>query len=415
MHNLCCIIVQFYLFTVNNYAVRTGSEPVTVPVIYLIEGIIMVRGNYSYYNPGKLLSGKNSLEAMSFELQSYGCKKPLVLFSGDNSDKQKEKFFIKSFCNSDILPVLLSKDRLLDNPDDIYNIYINRNCDSIIIIGTRESGIAGLVRISMDSGEMPSVVPETYKFRGRKTIPVIVVPSGIPDTEIYSDTIYYKDKRFRGNYLFPDVICIDPRMVPSKTPGEGVFSAFVAFAYSLESLMSSGNPFAASNTGIALKFINKYLPQYIKTPSDRNIAFGLCNGVIFASMGINNTPCGMMKNISLAYERISGEKSVRFSTQIFRSIFKHYLNEHKPDPVKLLLSLTDPDTAASVRGEAKLKMVQDIVKNVISLVEKSLGDNPPEIIMFPDYLKAIEAKAFMLSGQSIPKKDFEKVLTDAFA
>lgn len=374
----------------------------------------MMKSNFSYYNPGKLLSGNKALEAISFELQTFGCKKPLVLFPAEDRGSGRDKILVRSFCNSGVTVGFFNHDPYGDNYDDIYNTYVNRGCDSIISIGVRASNTAKLIKIAIDSGEMPSSIPDTYKFSGKKNMPLVVIPSGIPDTGIYSGNAYFKEKCITDRSLYPDVICIDPRMTVSKSSGQGVFHAFEAFAFAMESLMSSGNPFAASNTGIALKFINKYLPLYIKKPSDRDISFGLCNGVIFAAMGINNTPGGMMKYICLAYEKISGEKSVRFATLIFRSIFDYYLTEYKPDPAKLLLSLTDPDTAASVKAGSKLNIIREIAEKVISLVEKSLGDNPPEIIMFPDYLKAIESKSFMMSGQSISKKDFERVLTDAF-
>lgn len=374
----------------------------------------MINGNFTYYNPAKLLSGKKALEQIPFELQNSGCKKPLILCSGEDRDSGREKIVLKSFNNSGMITGSFTGEPSEANSDEIFNTYINKGCDSIISIGTRASDIVKLLKVSIDSGYQPSAVPDAYKFSGKKNIPHIAVPSGIPGTEIYSDRLYLKERGFTGRHLLPDVICIDPAMTVSKNSGRGVLAAFKAFAFSMESLMGSDNHFAASNTGIAVKFINRYLPHYIRKPSDKEASFGLCNGVIFAAMGINNSPGGMMKYISLAYEKISGEKSVRFSTLMFRSIFKYYLAERKPDPARLLLSLTGPDTAASVKPGDKSAMVKEIVDNVISLVEKTLGDNPPEIIMFPDYLKAIESKAMLMADQSIQKKDLERVITDAF-
>jgi len=373
-----------------------------------------MKSNFSYYNPVKLLSGKNALEQIPDELRSTGCKKPLLLCSGEDRDTGRENILLKSFYNSEMIIGSFTDEPADTNSDEIYNTYINKGCDSLISIGVRASNMAKILKTSVDSGYLPLSIPDTYKLKGKKSIPHVVIPSGIPDTDICSDTVYLKDKCITSGYLYPDVICIDPRMTVSNDSEHGVFSAFKAFTFSMESLMSSGNHFTASNTGIAVNFINKYLPQYIKKPSDKNVSFGLCNGVLFAAMGINNSPGGMMRYISLAYEEISGEKSVRFSTLMFRSIFEYYLFERKPDPARLLFFLTDPDTAASVNTGRKIHMIKEIVEKLVILVEKTLGDSPPEIVMFPDYLKAIEAKALLMSGQSIPKKDFERVITDAF-
>jgi alcohol dehydrogenase len=375
----------------------------------------MRKDNFYYYNPGKLLSGKKALESLPYELRSFGCKKPAVFCFNDDRDIGRDKIIIKSFYNSDITTGFITEDITDEDIDDIQQLFIHKGFDSIICIGTRAANIGKLLKIALDSGEKISSLPDSFKFSRRKTIPLIVVPAGIPGTDIYSNTAYSGERLFTSEYLFPDVICIDPRMTVSKNLNQGVFSAFEAFALSMESLMSSGNPFTASNTGIAVKFINRYLPLYMKKPGDKVASFGLCNGMIFAAMGISNSPKGLFHYLSLAYEKISGEKSIRFTTQIFTAIFEYYLKERKPDPSKLFLSLTGPDIAASVPSENKLKEIRKIVQDMISYVERSRGETPPEIIMFPDYIKAIESKASLMAGKSISKKEFDRILTDAFS
>ncbi|MHA1973674.1 MAG: iron-containing alcohol dehydrogenase [Candidatus Hodarchaeales archaeon] len=209
----------------------------------------------SFHMPSKIISGKKTLEAISYELDRSGnAKKPLLI-------RKKDKFLkhlVHAFADSEIqITVVTVEDESLDTLETakkIALVYREHKCDSFVACGDREIiNVTKIVNILVSDkvGDLPKLSDIKNSLR-----PVIFVPTscdignGLTDTA--SIRIEGKPFDFKSKHLFPKVVVVDPRTIetPSKKflVREGLKGLFLAMEFLLSNetnLYSNGYASAA--------------------------------------------------------------------------------------------------------------------------------------------------------------------------
>lgn len=273
----------------------------------------MLPSYYEFQNSTKILSGKNALENITYELRGLGAVKPILL-----SDKVLEKIgTLQKVINAVTSTGMEAGAIFTEIPSDSSVTVVNKigekykesGCDSIIAIGggsviDTAKGVEML--ISQDVKDLMELQGCESMMRGNH-IPFIAVPTtaGTGSEMTLVAVIKNIEKsvkmEFISNYLLPDVAVLDTRMTRTLPPKITASTGFDALCHAIEAYSCiQKNPLSDSYATAAIKLIAENLEDAVKDGKNKKARLAMANASTMAGAAFSNSMVGMVHAIGHA-------------------------------------------------------------------------------------------------------------------
>ena len=229
------------------------------------------------------------MEHIHIELDGYNASRPMVIAS--KVDKVNVKRFIRALADSNITIGALIDDALpYVNPNEIERLaglFRWRECDSIIALGGEAVvNIAKAINLKISGFEVESPLKIDQQLK-----PLVYIATERINGHEVTNTINIDGKTLHSDFLYPDIVCIDNRMISAKRNFNSlIFAAFDSLAHCIEGAETAyGNPFVDASAFSAIRLIVDNLKIIIKKPNDKKAGVGLANGIAIAGTIRSNT------------------------------------------------------------------------------------------------------------------------------
>ena len=355
--------------------------------------------NTSFFAQPKFLVGNRALEHIHVELDGLNACRPMVI-TNKIFGKSYATRFIRSIADSNITIGALFDDAIpyvnIDEVKRLSGLYRWRKCDSIIALGGESV---------MDFAKSLNLVLNDIKIREcmeiqTPLIPLVYVATSQIDGFEVTNSVNIDGKRFYSGYLYPDIVCLDKRMVsPILKMDHLVYSAAGSLAKCIEGLASSQhNPFLDAMAFSAIQLIVDNLKVVVTHQKEKNAIVGLINGIAIAGTISSNTNGDLVSLISAILSKETGVSSGKISGILLPHYLQGIIDEKLEFRDEILLALVGINNFCSVAKDEKAKKAVEAIKNLID----TLSD------YFPKGLKVFNAHEHFLSRIAIQVSDLSQ-------
>lgn len=359
--------------------------------------------HYEFFNQAKIISGTKALENIPSEFESLNAGKPLVI-TGKDVSKGAVKKFIKAFYDSKMVLGGIY-DEVRDYPSitlarDSAYLARERGCDCIIALGNGpvvNVAKAANILLSNKTDDLFKYI-DGNAIISRHLKPIIYIPVGSPSGMEATDTVTIDNRRLQSDFLYPDIIIIDPRLAPGCCHECAARSAVVAIGQALGSFIyEKDNPMTDAYVYAALQFIAENMKKYVKRPKNKDAAMAMINASVLASIAYSNARPGMAQ---LLAEELSLSTDIPMGTYM-RILLPHALaflmHRKVAIPDELLHALAGADaysvTAPKERSARGVNMVLQLLKTTGKYLPESLKPLKVPKYKLPEYAAAAAAKS----------------------
>lgn len=367
----------------------------------------MIPSYYEFKNSVKILSGKNALENIPFELKNLEVNRPIILTDEVLIKFGQVKIVEDALAEGNIdVPLIYSKipaDSSVKVVNEIAKEYREKGCDSIIAIGGGSvidtakgvnilvskgaSDIMEYMGLEVIKGKMKPfiVVPSTAGTGSEVTLVAVIAD---PDRNIKMEFISYN--------MLPDVAVLDPRMTLSLPAKLTASTGMDALVHALEAYSCiQKNPLSDAYALSAINLIRENLIPVVENGKDENKRLAMANASLMAGIAFSNSMVGVVHAIGHA---LGGVCHVPHGDAM--TILLPYGMEYNMDKVgeyysELLLAVGGPEIYSSTPKSDRAKACINVIKEM----EKKLNN----ICGLPIKLRDVGVK----------KEDFSKIAKTA--
>lgn len=272
---------------------------------------------YEFKNSVKIISGKNALENIPFELSNLEANRPLILTTKSMIRNGQLNIVTNAMENANIEIGLIFKDIPQDSSVEMVNrisqLYKDNNCDSIVAMGggsviDTAKGVNMLV--STNATDLKEYMG--LEILGGKLKPFIVVPStsgtGSEATlvSVIADTTRKVKMEFISYSILPDVAVLDPRMTVTLPPKLTASTGMDALTHSIEAFSGfQKNPISDVYALTSIELISNYLEKVVVDGKNEEARLALANGSLMAGIAFSNSMVGIVHAIGHACGGVS--------------------------------------------------------------------------------------------------------------
>lgn len=375
----------------------------------------MSQPHTSFFAQPKFIVGSKAMDHIPTELDGYDAKRPMVLTSTEG-----KKHFLKHLRNalaeSNVLIAALYHDIEdyvnVDEVRRLAGLYKWRQCDSIISLGggaTLNTAKALAVEVSEvnDTNQMHIDTPLT---------PIIYIATPHVDGYEVTCSVNIDGKRYHSLYLYPDIVCIDSKVVTLKgTEKDVIYASLDSLAHCIEGASQEPhNPFADASAFTAIRLIADNFLEFAKKPKSRKSALALLNGIAVAGTVRSNTKGGLACLSSEVIAHHTGYPQGMISGMLLPFALKHKFNKNQTIREDLLLALNGIDKFCSIPKEVKIKQAIRFLDELNASLSKYLPKNLSEIYLQEHLLGKIANLVETMSSSAIKAEEFEIFLKTAY-
>ncbi|CCQ92986.1 putative alcohol dehydrogenase [[Clostridium] ultunense Esp] len=362
---------------------------------------------YEFKNSVKIISGKNALENIPFELSNLEAKRPLILTTKSMIRNGQLKIVTDAMENANIEVGLIFKDIPQDSSIEIVNsisqLYKENNCDSIVAIGggsviDTAKGVNMLV--STNATDLKEYMG--LEILGGKLNPFIAVPStsgtGSEATlvSVIADTSRKVKMEFISYSILPDVAVLDPRMtatLPSKlTASTGID----ALTHSIEAFSGfQKNPISDVYALTSIELISNYLEKAVVDGKDEKARLAMANGSLMAGIAFSNSMVGIVHAIGHACGGVCNVPHGDAMTILLPHCMNLNLELCQEEYGRILLAFSGPEVYSQTPREDRGRRCIDEINKFINKFNEICG--------LPNKLRDVGVK----------KEDFETIAKTA--
>ena len=344
----------------------------------------MLPSYYEFQNSTKILSGKDALENITYELKGLGASRPILL-----SDKVLEKIgslqnVIDAMASTGMEPAEVYTDIPSDSSVAVVNKigekYKEAGCDSIIAVGggsviDTAKGVEML--ISQDVRDLLELQGCESMTRGNH-VPFIAVPttSGTGSEMTLVAVIKNIEKsvkmEFISNYLLPDAAVLDPRMTATLPPKTTASTGFDALCHAIEAYScNQKNPLSDAYATAAIKLVVENLEDAVRDGKNTKARLAMANASTMAGAAFSNSMVGMVHAIGHALGGVCRVPHGDAMTILLPFCMLYNYKKLGDIYGELLLYLEGPEvyaqTPANKRGEEAIKSVRRMERRLHKL------------------------------------------------
>jgi alcohol dehydrogenase len=349
---------------------------------------------YEFLNHAKIISGKCALENIPAELASYDARKPLVIARRNLVKRGLTKKFIKAFYDS-----MITLGGIYDEVDDYAGItrardaaflYKERGCDSIIALGNGPAvDLAKAVNVLVSEKiDNLSAYIEGAPI-GSHLKPLIIVSACRTNGREATNTMIVDNRLITSDFLYPDVVVIDPRMTPACCPDCVAESATIALTQAFAALTDKDiNPMTAAVAHPAMSYLSENLLKGIKKPKNKNASLALANAAVMASTAYANTKPGMTDLLAEELSIATGISVGTYMRIILPSVIAFMQKKKVKVSDDLFLTIAGMDAYASTSATERPQKGLDAAMKLISSLKAAM----------PASLKQLKVQKYTLAG-----------------
>lgn len=335
---------------------------------------------YEFKNSVKLLSGKNALENIAFELSDLEASKPLIITTKSMIKYGQLKIITDSLkqYNIEIGSVFqdIPQDSSIAIVNEIAQVYRDKQCDSILAVGggsviDTAKGVNMLV--STNTNDLKDHMG--LEILTGKLKPLIVVPStsgtGSEATlvSVISDISRNVKMEFISYNMLPDVAILDIRMTQSLPAKLTASTGIDALTHSIEAITGvHKNPLSRTYALTAIELIANNLKKVVQNGKDKEGRLALANASFMAGVAFSNSMVGIVHAIGHACGAVSGVAHSEAMTILLSHCMELNLPLCQEDYSRILLAFSGPEvysqTPKSSRGQ---KCIDDIRSYILDL------------------------------------------------
>lgn len=335
---------------------------------------------YEFKNSVKLLSGKNALENIAFELSDLEASKPLIITTKSMIKYGQLKIITDSLkqYNIEIGSVFqdIPQDSSIAIVNEIAQVYRDKQCDSILAVGggsviDTAKGVNMLV--STNTNDLKDHMG--LEILTGKLKPLIVVPStsgtGSEATlvSVISDISRNVKMEFISYNMLPDVAILDIRMTQSLPAKLTASTGIDALTHSIEAITGvQKNPLSRTYALTAIELIANNLKKVVQNGKDKEGRLALANASFMAGVAFSNSMVGIVHAIGHACGAVSGVAHSEAMTILLSHCMELNLPLCQEDYSRILLAFSGPEvysqTPKSSRGQ---KCIDDIRSYILDL------------------------------------------------
>lgn len=270
----------------------------------------MIPNYYEFMNSVKILSGKNALENISFELENLDSERPLILTNRMLRQIGLVDVVLKSLKKSDVEIGAIYEDIPADSSVKIVNeiakVYKQEKCDSIIAIGggsviDTAKGVS--IVIAQDSEDLLQFMGNEI-LKGKSKVPFMVVPttSGTGSEATLVAVIANPERNLKMEFIsyniLPDVAILDPRMTKTLPPRITASTGMDALCHAIEAYTClQKNPLSDAYGFAAIKLIREYLKEAVENGKNETARLAMANASLMAGISFSNSMVGLVHAI----------------------------------------------------------------------------------------------------------------------
>lgn len=373
-----------------------------------------------FFSQHKILSGTKAMEQIPMELFSFNAVKPLVITDKVSSESGIIKHFVKAMYDSNLV-IGGIYDAIIETSGmnavyDCEELYRARGCDSII-------GIGGGAVMNIAKGLNIALTENTrdiMKFSGEGKLskimkPLFYIPTARTAGLEAANRAEIERHHFLSDFLFPDTVCIDPRMVKGCCAECVADSALIALTQAIESSAEPHHtPMNDAYAHPAIQFVAENIKKGTRKPKDRQASMSLANAALLAGITFSNSPTGVVYALGDTISTLTGiKKGICMGVLLPHHLDLKIKNKQRIRE-ELLLSLTDFDTYAvtpkAERVPRALERINRLMDDLKGMVPKKLGS----LIIGNYKLDEMVARTIERYGKQVKASDCRELLNAAY-
>ena len=288
--------------------------------------------------------------------------------------------------------------------EEIVQVYLKQNCDSIIAIGggsVIDTAKGVRMMLSQNAKNMMELAGCEMIGYG-KHIPFVAIPttSGTGSEVTLVAVILNQCKNikmeFISYYLLPDIAVLDPRMTMKLPPKMTAATGMDALCHAIESYTCmQKNPLSDSYVVAAINLIRENLLKVCENGNNKKGRLALANASLMAGVAFSNSMVGIIHAIGHALGGVS-----RVPHGEAMAILMPYCMEYNMDKLEelyaeLLLPIAGAEVYSNTPKEERAKKTIETIKNM----RKQLHD--------------MTGLPLNLREKQVNKEDFEKIAQTA--
>lgn len=344
----------------------------------------------SFYMGSKILVGQNALENIYYELNQYDCKRPLCLFSYENSLSAAplRRALRSTPLVIPFLGIMEKKENISDK--EILKIFQENHCDSLIVMGDF------------------NLLNEVKKFRyseeisnQKRKIPLFVLVSPSYDQRHHIDEIQQENTVTRDPKLAPDALFIDSRLL-LKSPRKKDWQWTAAAALSMCCQVLSQSPLHPATKALALSIL-PLLRQLLKESSLKKKLILACQAFVLGKIALSNLP--HLPN-SITPQDVNSEKDffLHHQREFLQNLHQMNFSQKRAHQA---LHLLEPSLLKKNKDvESWKELVQQISSQLLQKKKMTLGKKNLSI---PPYFEFI-SPVHLLAGENALETIGEQLL-----
>jgi len=272
----------------------------------------MLPSYYEFFNPVKIMSGKNALDNLPYELDQLGARRPIIVSDKGVVKAGLMKHVEKAFDGSNVVIGAIYDDVPPDSSSEVVNdivrVYRENQCDSIVAVGGGspiDTAKGVNIVISEDADDL-------MKFEGADRLknpmrPFAVIPttagtgSEVTLAAVIKNTTKNVKMAFASHLLFPRLAILDPRMTETMPPHITAATGMDALTHAMEAYTClQKNPMSDAYAVAAVKMISENIARAVENGKDMEARSAMANAATFAGAAFSNSMCGMVHSLGHA-------------------------------------------------------------------------------------------------------------------
>jgi len=310
---------------------------------------------YEFQNKTKILSGKNALENIAFELLNRNAKRPAIL----TNNQGFEEIITAAFEGKGIAAGLIQKSIPADAPVEVINRiagdFRENECDSIIAVGGGSviDTAKGLFLMASHGAKDIRELAGSEWVKAGEGVPFIAVPTtagtGSEATLVAVVADEEKDRKlaFLSYNLLPDVAVLDVRTTKNLPAKLAAGAGMDALTHAIEAYTcNQKNPLSDAYATAAVALIGEHLLTAVQSPTD-DARLAMANAALMAGVAFSNSMVGIVHAIAHACGGICKTPHAGAVSALLTHCMEYNLDVCRELYAQLLLPFSGPDIYAS--------------------------------------------------------------------
>ena len=333
---------------------------------------------FEFIDNVRIYFGEGSVEKVGEYFSRIGSERPLLI-SGPVINKVGlvdivTKDLSKSGVKIKAIYIDVPKDSSVEVVEELVDIYVNNNCDSLIALGGGSViDTAKGVKLLLES-EKSSLfdMQGIDNLKAGKGIPFAILPttsgtgSEATKVAVISDTQNHVKHEFISERLLPDVTAIDPRLTLTLPVRATVSTAFDMLTHAIEAFTSAQkNPISDA---FALKAMELFKENFFIAVSDtgnKKARQGMAEASLLAGIAFSNSMVGLAHAIGHSLGGAYGISHDVAMMILLPEVMRFNLDALDKEYATALYHIAGSDLYAETpperRGAMAIKFIADII------------------------------------------------------